>query len=67
MAMMTGLVTLEVGELGGPESERSVRGPMNAMYSLAEQGQGGQVQTSRELHSSRKHEHAEPAVQGVPL
>ena len=67
MAMMTGLVQLEVGESGGPETERTTRTPMNAAYLLAEQGQGGQTQHFRGLHSPRRHERTEPALQGVPL
>ena len=67
MAMMTGLVQLEVGESGGPENERITRPPMDAACSLAEQGQGGQTQNFRGLHSPRKHERTEPALQGVPL
>ena len=67
MAMMTGLVHLEIGESGGPDNERTTRSPMRAAHGLAEQGQGSQAQSSRELHLTRRHEHAEPALQGVPL
>ena len=67
MAMMTGLVQLEVGESGRPENERITRAPINAVYSLVEQGQGRQTQNSRELPLPRRHERTVPALQGVPL
>lgn len=66
MAMMTRLATLEAGDFGSAENERGVCGPMDALHSLGEQGQGGQ-QTSHELHAPRKQEPTEPAWRGVPL